>query len=69
MSKDDPYHDIRPYHKAHLVSAKGDVSPLCAARPRKIDLRRELWTLRDEAVTCKRCLAALAAGREGDATR
>ncbi len=56
----DPYHDNKKYHLAKLWSTKGDVSPLCAKTPRKIDLRKESWTLRPEAVTCKRCLAAIA---------
>lgn len=57
---DDPYHDRKPYHMFHLVSSKGDVSPLCAERPRKINLKRELWTFDKGAVTCKKCLAKLA---------
>ncbi len=61
MSKDDPYHDSKVYHKAHLWSKNGHVSPLCAKKPRALNLSRELWTIRDEAVTCKRCLAAIAA--------
>lgn len=61
MARDDPYHDIKVYHMAGLISSRGGVSPLCATRPRKIDLRRALWTLRPEAVTCPKCLTALAA--------
>lgn len=45
------------YHKASLVNRAGRISPLCAANPRPVDLRRELWTLRWEAVTCPKCLA------------
>ena len=59
MSADDPYHDNKPYHMAHLYSQKGDVSPLCAVKPRKLNLDRELWTIRKEAVTCKKCLKKL----------
>lgn len=55
----DPYHDDKKYHKAHLMDPNGNVSPLCAAKPRKINLDRECWTMRDEAVTCKKCLAML----------
>lgn len=57
--KDDPYHDIKKVHKAHLMSKRGGVSPLCAETPRAIRLSRETWTLRDEDVTCEKCLAAL----------
>lgn len=42
-------------HKASLVREDGAVSPLCAKSPRPIDLSRATWTLREEAVTCKRC--------------
>ena len=48
-------------HKAKLVSTTGDVSPLCAKRPKKIDLAKESWTLRDSAVTCPKCLKELTA--------
>lgn len=58
---DDPYHDRKIYHKGHLFGPKGEVSPLCAKTPRNLRLDRELWTLCDDAVTCKKCLAALAA--------
>ncbi len=47
------------YHRAHLVSERG-VSALCFRRPRSIDLRRATWTNRDDAVTCKKCLAIIA---------
>lgn len=47
------------YHRAYLMSAQG-VSALCFRRPRSIDLRRATWTNRDEAVTCKKCLAIIA---------
>lgn len=57
----DPYHDNKKYHLAKMISAGGDVSPLCARTPRKINLKRELWTNRPEAVTCKRCLALIEA--------
>jgi len=46
-------------HKAKLVASHGDVSPLCAKTPRKIDLSKESWTLRDNAVTCPKCLVEL----------
>ncbi len=57
MASDDPYHDRKKYHMAKLFSDNGDVSPVCAERPRKINLKRETWTFRWEAVTCKKCLA------------
>ena len=54
----DPYHDIKIYHKAGKTNANGDVSALCFPIPHAINLKRELWTLRDESVTCKKCRAA-----------
>jgi hypothetical protein len=57
MSADDPYHDRKVYHKAALIGADGSISPLCAKKPRALNLRLELWTLRWEAVTCRKCLS------------
>ena len=51
---------VKPVHMAKMVNDKGDVSPLCAARPRRINLKVATWTNRAEAVTCKKCLTALA---------
>jgi hypothetical protein len=55
----DPYHDHKVYHKAHRMNQRGGVSALCFKRPRSINLKRALWTLRDEAVTCKKCRALI----------
>lgn len=52
----DPYHDHRTYNYAKMMDGVSSVSPLCAKRPRKLNIARyELWTLRPEAVTCGRC--------------
>ncbi len=59
MSRDDPYHDEKKYHMADLFAPNGDVSALCFARPRAINLKVALWTLREEDVTCKKCLRLL----------
>lgn len=56
----------KPYHRAALVDADGNVSALCFARPRPIDLRRALWTTIDASVTCPKCLKLIA---EGDAPK
>ncbi len=54
----DPYRDNRTYHMAHLQDGKGGVSPLCAKRPYRLNLKKhQLWTTRWEAVTYKKCLA------------
>jgi len=53
----DPYHDKRTYHMAKLMDDKGNVSPVCADRPKALDLaKHQLWTLDWNAVTCKKCL-------------
>ena len=58
MSRDDPYHDIKKYHMAAYIYENGSVKPLC--RESKINLKkRETWTIRREAVTCKKCLELL----------
>lgn len=54
-SPDDPYRDHKKYHKAALMREDGRVSALCFRRPRAINLARALWTLQDEAVTCRKC--------------
>lgn len=50
---------VKPIHMASLVDDDGNISPLCATEPRGLDLRRETWTMRGAAVTCKRCRALL----------
>jgi hypothetical protein len=54
-------------HRGKFVDEDGNVSALCYARPRAIDLSKATWTNRDEAVTCKRCLALMDALREATA--
>jgi hypothetical protein len=51
------------YHLADRVSAQGKVSALCFKRPKAIDLKKALWTIRDAAVTCAECLAIMRADR------
>ncbi len=51
-------------HKAKLVSNKGGISPLCAEKPRKINLSKESWTLADYLVTCEKCTLILESGKE-----
>ncbi len=43
------------YHMAALIDRNGNVSPLCAAKPKPINLKKATWTNRREAVTCPRC--------------
>ncbi len=44
------------YHKAVLINGRGGVSALCFKRPRAIDLKKALWTIVDDSVTCPKCL-------------
>jgi hypothetical protein len=50
----------RIVHIAKFISDRGDVSPLCAAPPRKLKLKTETWTNHENAVTCQKCLDILA---------
>ena len=48
----------RIYHMAGLyaLDGSGNISALCYAKPHPIDLtKRQTWTMRAEAVTCRRC--------------
>jgi hypothetical protein len=47
-------------HMAKMVSSKGEVSPLCAPRPRALDLKKAsaVW-YQPEAVTCRKCRALM----------
>lgn len=56
----------KPIHRAKLISPDGRVSPLCAAKPRAINLKRASWSNRDEAVTCPRCLKIIAERARSD---
>jgi len=60
----DPYRDRKKYHKAAKSDGRGSVSALCFARPRPINLAHALWTLRDEAVTCPKCLRIIRAPKQ-----
>ena len=50
-------------HFAAQVREDGAVSALCFSKPRKIDLSRAVWTNREEAVTCPRCLKIMGVGK------
>ena len=57
MKTRNPYE--KPVHMAKMISAHGDVSPLCAKRPKAINLKTDLWTTCKDAVTCPKCLATI----------
>ena len=57
MSHRNPLRKV--YHLAAMVNQRGGVSPLCARKPRAINLHRAMWTIRREAVTCAKCLKLL----------
>jgi hypothetical protein len=46
----------KPIHLAKMIREDGAISPLCAVKPRKLDLKISSWTNRKEAVTCNKCL-------------
>lgn len=50
---------IKNVHMAKMMNEKGDVSPLCAKNPRKINLKNATWTIIRHRVTCKACIAKL----------
>lgn len=52
-------------HMASKIAPDGRVSPLCAVKPRAINLKRATWTNRAEAVTCPKCARLLAAPDTG----
>ncbi len=54
-----PAPKAKVYHRADKIAPNGDVSALCYQRPRPIDLRKASWTIRDEGVTCPKCLAEM----------
>jgi hypothetical protein len=50
----------RVYHRAVGMNLYGDVTAACFKVPRRIDLSKASWTIRDEAVTCPRCRKLIA---------
>ncbi len=44
-------------HRAAKIAGDGRVSPLCAEKPRAINLKRATWTLQPDVVTCPKCRA------------
>lgn len=59
VGSSDPYRDKKKYHMAGFTNELGQVSALCFKRPRPINLKIALWTLRREAVTCAACIKKL----------
>lgn len=54
----------RKYHRAKLAGPNGEISPLCAKKPRAIDMSvasNETWTVIDDDVTCPACIRKLKA--------
>lgn len=50
------------YHRANKMASDGSVSALCFSIPHPIDLKKASWIIRDDAVTCSKCKAKIAAG-------
>lgn len=63
MNIDDPYNDVKVFHKANKINQNGRVSALCYKNPRPIPATRRYIMFSTEGVTCKRCLKMLREGR------
>lgn len=51
---------VKIYHMASKIDQHGNVSALCYDKPRPIPLAKgHSWTIRSEAVTCRKCLARM----------
>jgi hypothetical protein len=55
---------MKKYHFAIMVDERGKVIALCFRYRRPINLRIASWTLRKDAVTCKKCLRILEASHD-----
>lgn len=51
---------VRIRHMADKIREDGAVSAVCFMTPRPIDMKRSTWTIRAEAVTCPKCIKAMA---------
>lgn len=51
----------RIVHLAKFFGEDGQVSAMCYPFQRPIDMQKATWTIRPEAVTCRRCRAHLEA--------
>ena len=54
----------RKVHRAKLIGENGEISPLCANKPRVLDVRpssKETWTTDDAATNCPACVRRLKA--------
>ena len=50
------FEQTKKVHRAGLVDPSGNVSARCFRHPRAILLSQASWTIRDDLVTCKKCL-------------
>lgn len=51
---------VRVMHMAARIREDGAVSAVCFSMPRAIDMKRSTWTISAEAVTCPKCIKAMA---------
>lgn len=63
----NPYQKI--IHRAKFISPDGAVSPLCAKKPKAINLKVTTWTNRANAVTCEKCKEIQASERKSKMTK
>lgn len=54
----DPYGDTKIYHMASKFSSLRHMRPLCSPK-RALDMKYNVWTIREEVVTCPKCLKLL----------
>lgn len=50
---------MRVRHLAKHIQQNGNVSPLCAPKPRALNMEVATWTTDKRAVTCRKCLSML----------
>jgi hypothetical protein len=50
-------------HRGTHVNEAGGVKALCFDVPRSIDLTRATWAMRDQDVTCPKCLRIIASAK------
>jgi hypothetical protein len=61
-----PLPPTRMRHRGDKIDSKGRVSALCFPKPRAIDMKRATWVMSDGAVTCPKCMAMIAAKKNGE---
>ncbi len=67
--KKDLYNDNKTVHFVDKIHPAGSVSACCYKRPKPINSELAKWTVREGAVTCRKCLVILnIAAKDNDYT-